>query len=161
MASLRHRFPSTWRKQFLLLLRLIIGGILVFSGVAKVHGPFPYLKFVVTLGMGKSVAYLSLVAVTAAELSLGALALVGLHRRVVMRLIGLLFLSFVVVLSYALIRGVSGSCGCFGRLVAVKLGVGEVVRDLLLAAGAWYLGGRRDVGAARSRAEVGQVTRPH
>ncbi len=98
MSTPHSQVRPNWRRRLFLLLRLLIGGILLFSGLAKIHDPFPSIKFVAALGAGRTLALLSVVAVTAAELSLGALAVVGPYTRVVMRLVGLLFVAFVAVL---------------------------------------------------------------
>ncbi|MDZ7392442.1 MAG: DoxX family membrane protein [candidate division KSB1 bacterium] len=115
------------------VLRLLLGGLLVFSAVAKLHDPSPYLRFVAAMGFTRPLAYATLVGVTAAELGLGLLALLGLYPGGVLRLMAVLFAGFVLVLAYALLRRVGGSCGCFGRIVGVKVGLAEMGRDLVLA----------------------------
>jgi len=118
---------------------MLIAAVLLFAGVAKIHDPVPYLRFVATLGVGKSLAYTSLVVITALELCLAAFTLIGFYPWLVWRLVTLLFLGFVGVVGYAYARGVGGSCGCFGRLLPGRVGLGEIIRDLLLAAGAYFV----------------------
>ncbi|MDZ7392439.1 MAG: hypothetical protein ONB25_06045 [candidate division KSB1 bacterium] len=113
---------------------MLPGALLLLSAIAKLHDPSPSLRFVAAMGFRRPLAYATLVGVTAAELGLGLVALLGLYPRVVSRLMAVLFAGFVLVLAYALLRRVGGSCGCFGRIVLVKVCLAGSGRDLLLAA---------------------------
>ena len=103
--------------------RIIIGGILLFSGLSKVLSPYQNFLYVVQ-------AYQLLPSwgelLTAQifpwiELIIGAFVFLGLWTSWGLRGALVLFGIFVVVVGQALIRGLSlENCGCFGGWVHLK-----------------------------------------
>lgn len=98
-----------------LLARLIIGGALLYAGVAKVGRPeasalavqayqvFPY-------EVGQYLGY----ALPMVEIIIGALLILGLFTRVAAVAGGLLMAAFIVLIISAWSRGLTIDCGCFG-----------------------------------------------
>jgi uncharacterized membrane protein YphA (DoxX/SURF4 family) len=97
------------------ILRLLIGGIFIWSGAAHLANPYYFLSTVyqyqlTSAEVGALIAsYLPFL-----ELTLAICLLGGLCRRPVWVLTALLLVLFVVAQSSALARGLKISCGCFG-----------------------------------------------
>lgn len=96
----------------LLLLRVVVGGIFIYSGYMKLHGMAQTVQFFGMLGLGAFWAYL----VTIVEFFGGILMVVGYGTQI----IGLLFTIIMVVAT----TKVSGSGGGFmGSLGLIMLAV--------------------------------------
>lgn len=98
-----------------LALRLVVGGVWVVAGLAKLPDPQASIRavrayellpeaVVPTVGYGLPVL----------EIAVGLLLLVGLGTRVAALLSAVLFAAFVVGISAAWARGLQIDCGCFG-----------------------------------------------
>ncbi|MBQ7690228.1 MAG: DoxX family membrane protein [Muribaculaceae bacterium] len=122
------------------LLRLVVGGVFVFSGFAKAIDPwgsyYKITEYVLALGW-PGVAGLSLVAavcIAAVECVLGVLLAVGAFRRSVPLLLLLLTLCLTPLTLWLAITRAVADCGCFGD--ALHLGNWATFgKNLLLLAG--------------------------
>ena len=108
----------TWRwvfREFEWVSRLIVGGILVWSGAAHLSNPYYFLSTIyqyelTSAPVGAFIgSYLPFL-----ELTLASCLLSGTCPRPAWLVTSLLLLSFVAVQGSALVRGLQISCGCFG-----------------------------------------------
>jgi uncharacterized membrane protein YphA (DoxX/SURF4 family) len=127
-----------------LLARLILGGVLIWAGAAKVTRPtlsalavraykiLPY-DFAGYVGQALPVV----------EILVGLLIVVGLFTRVSAAGGGLLMLAFITGISWAWAHGYSIDCGCFGgggNIAASQTQYPlEILRDVGIAACAVWL----------------------
>jgi len=143
--------PINFRRAVIWLGRLLVGGILLYAGVAKIvlpnHNLWPYfmLKFSVSANL-TSFAFqvesykvlgptgASLVAHTLpfAEVVLGLLLLSGWYLRVWASLATAILAGFLAVVTRAYLLHMEINCGCFGT--PEPLTAMTVVRDALLVA---------------------------
>lgn len=138
-------FPLNFRRAIIWIGRLVLGGIFIYAGYAKIFLPIMHPRppigvalafFALTVGSYQLLPPwgVNLVAHTLpfAEIVLGLLLIIGRQLRVWATLATLLILGFfaAVVRSYAM--GLQINCGCFAA--PEPLTVWTVVRDGLLAA---------------------------
>jgi uncharacterized membrane protein YphA (DoxX/SURF4 family) len=136
--------PLNFRRAVILIGRLVLGGIFLYAGYAKVFlpnmNPHPPIKIALSLFAMQVDSYqmlppwaVNFVAHTLpfAEIALGLLLLIGWQLRIWGTLTSLIILGFfaAVVRSYAL--GLQINCGCFAN--PEPLTKMTVVRDGLLA----------------------------
>jgi uncharacterized membrane protein YphA (DoxX/SURF4 family) len=137
--------PFNLRRGFLLLGRLFLGGLFIYSGYSKlfIPGMHPHPPFGVALALFAtqidSFQLLPPWAVTRlahtlpfVEIALGILLVIGWRLRIWSSLASVLLLGFlgVVIRSYAL--GLQINCGCFGPGEALT--IKTVLRDAALVA---------------------------
>jgi uncharacterized membrane protein YphA (DoxX/SURF4 family) len=142
--------PFNLRRVVILIGRLVLGGIFLYAGYAKVFlpnmNPRPPIKIALSLFAMQVDSYqmlppwaVSFVAHTLpfAEIALGLLLLIGWQLRIWGTLTSLIILGFfaAVVRSYAL--GLQINCGCFAN--PEPLTKMTVLRDGLLAALALFM----------------------
>lgn len=110
VASIRHAWPSLG-----LLARLLVGGVWLVAGWAKVTDPaasvrtvraYQLLPELVVPAVGHGLPVL--------EMCIGLLLVVGLAQRLAAALSALLLVAFIVGISAAWARGLQIECGCFG-----------------------------------------------
>lgn len=138
-------FPLNFRRAIIWIGRLVLGGIFIYAGYAKIFLPIMHPRppigvalafFALTVGSYQLLPPwgVNLVAHTLpfAEIVLGLLLIIGRQLRVWATLATLLILGFfaAVVRSYAM--GLQINCGCFAT--PEPLTAWTVVRDGLLAA---------------------------
>ena len=126
----------------LTVIRLIVGGIFVYAGVAKVMNPQAFLAdihsfHILPVARGNPLAIL----LPPIEIVAGAAWIINRWPRAAAAIVAGLCAVFLGALGMALLRGVSADCGCFGGL-----GLGStslpiaLIRDvLLLVATVWWL----------------------
>ena len=137
--------PFNLRRAVILIGRLVLGGIFLYAGYAKIFlpsmNPHPPIKIALSLFAMQVDSYqmlpssaVNFVAHTLpfAEIALGLLLLIGWQLRIWGTLTSLIILGFfaAVVRSYAL--GLQINCGCFAN--PEPLTISTVFRDGLLAA---------------------------
>jgi uncharacterized membrane protein YphA (DoxX/SURF4 family) len=137
--------PFNLRRAVILIGRIVLGGIFLYAGYAKIFlpnmNPHPPIKIALALFAMQVDSYQMLppqgvdfVAHTLpfAEIALGLLLLIGWQLRIWGTLTSLIILGFfaAVVRSYAL--GLQINCGCFAN--PEPLTISTVFRDGLLAA---------------------------
>jgi uncharacterized membrane protein YphA (DoxX/SURF4 family) len=98
------------------LFRLVLAGILFWSGLAKLFESSDGRREAILAYRVFPAAWVDALgwALPAFEVALGALLLVGLFTRWAALLTALLMLGFIVGISSVWIRGYSIDCGCFG-----------------------------------------------
>lgn len=125
--------PLFLRKTVTIILRFLLGGVFLFSGLAKIFSP---ISFVEALSQYPFLTdgYLHLLAllIPALEYLLGFCLLLGLYqRKVILTLMGLI-LIFSGALFYQLLAGNSVACGCFGGFIPEPDGWWALARNGIL-----------------------------
>jgi uncharacterized membrane protein YphA (DoxX/SURF4 family) len=128
-----------------------LGAVFIYASWDKIAQPGEFARIVYhyqLVGPSQALGYLpaNLLAVTLPwiELLTGALLVVGLWRREASAMAGLMLVTFIVAVSWALANGIDiANCGCFtvggsaeGRALGWKLIAGDLG---LLAVAAWLV----------------------
>jgi len=121
------------------LLAIAMGGLLIWSAVAKLGDPVGFDAAV----RGMRILPVWLVAPCAGalpflEATLGFWLILGWRRRSASFVLLVLMSIFVVVVFQALLRGLEVECHCFGKMMPGGL-PGSLVRDFVLWCGAFLL----------------------
>ena len=150
-----------------LILRLVMGGIFIFSAVAKIwnvqvsHAQGIQFSHVPDLAAfaGDVVNYhvppralANLVAITLPwiELLAGGLLVCGIWKRASALIITALMVVFLAAIGWALAHGYDIRCGCFGTVEARKVGLVALLEDGAMLAMAAWLAWRLNDGSAAS-----------
>ena len=125
-------------------LRLLLGGVMLWSGLAKVGDLAASVRAVRAFELlPESLAQLVGYALPVVEIVVGLLLVVGLLTRYAAAVVALLMLAFIVGIVSAWARGLAIDCGCFGGGGAIEPDQTqyplEIVRDLALFAAAAVL----------------------
>jgi putative oxidoreductase len=70
------------------------------------------------------------------EIICGGLIIAGVFTRGSAFLIGFMLLIFIIAISFALVRGLDISCGCFSQEAGHGVAVDLLIRDVLMFIGA-------------------------
>ena len=143
--------PFNFRRAFIWLGRLVLGGIFVYAGISKIFFPNTHLwpMFVLRFSISMNIASfaqqvesykllsaggVSLVAHTLpfAEIALGLLLLIGWRLRIWASLVTFIMLGFLTVVTRAYLLHMDINCGCFAT--PEPLTIKTVIRDSLFAA---------------------------
>ena len=155
-----------WLRHPLVLWALgaVLGAVFVYASWDKIAQPREFARIVYhyqLIGPSRALGYVpaNLLSVTLPwlELVTGVLLITGLWRREAAAVAGLMLVTFVVAVSWALAQGIDiANCGCFsiggsaeGRALGWKLILGDLG---LLAVAAWLVAARPLAGASRSPA---------
>lgn len=136
---------SRWLDHFGTLLRVALGGLMIWAGYVKLTAiedsvravrAYEILPEALVRPFGVGVPLLEIIA--------GVLLVVGLFTRISAAIIGLLMVMFIVAIAQAWARGLSIDCGCFGGGGEIDPDetqyVTELIRDgLMLLAAAWLV----------------------
>ena len=124
-------------KLFIVLLRIALGGIFIYSSLDKIQNPhlfgaavrsYELLPLAVTNLFGLFVAW--------GELLAGIMLLLGVRTRSAAGAIFILLVMFTVAIITTLIRGIAIDCGCFSNEGGSTTSYTLVIRNLFLMAGA-------------------------
>ncbi len=127
-------------------VRVILGSIFVLAGFVKALDARSFLFTVQQLDLLPTPAILpAAIVVIACEICFGLALLAGFQTRITASLLAALLLSFVAVISFAMVHGKAVDCGCFGSMASERLGSGVILRDILLIAGCLWLIARNDI----------------
>jgi len=123
-----------------LLLRLGLGGLFVFAGVAKLRDPSGFATEITNYHLLPSLAPWLAVSLPTAELAIGAALLVGTRPwlRAGALAAAALLAVFTVAVAQVVARGIDVSCGCFGS-ESGPVTIVTVFRDVALLASAAML----------------------
>ena len=130
-----------WNKAAFLALRILIGGLFLYSGILKIASPQPFADSVASFEL-VPLGVIGLVALglPPLEILLGAMLVSGWRMRPASFGVFVLSVVFCLVLSQALARGLQVDCGCFG---AGQPSIGKtwlsLGRDILLIAASGWL----------------------
>ena len=101
----------------LLVFRLLVGGVFVYSGIVKILDPLAFAQQVRNYRtVGQDLAFLAAVYLPWLEVLAGAFLVAGVLKKASAALISLLLGGFIVLVAVTMIRGIDVDCGCFGAL---------------------------------------------
>ena len=127
---------------FLAGIRVLVGGLFVYAGLAKLMDPHAFLKAIESFRI-LPIALISPLAIMLPPLEVvaGIAWIMNRWSRAAATLVFGLCIVFLGALGLALLRGVSADCGCFAGLGAGSSSLGSaLLRDVVLAAAAgWWL----------------------
>ena len=113
---------------------------MAFAGCAKLFDVQQFISTIDRLSLLPPLFILPFaILVIQSELWLGLALAFGFRTRIVSGLLAGLLALFVGVIIFSLLRGTAGNCGCFGPFDSDQLGLGVVMRDLLLLSGCLWL----------------------
>jgi uncharacterized membrane protein YphA (DoxX/SURF4 family) len=120
-------------KYFLLAIRLLLGVVFIYASIDKIAKPEGFAQAIYNYRMMPHVA-INLMAIVMPwlELICGILIVIGIFVRGSALLIGFMLLVFVIAISFALVRGLDISCGCFRVEGGHALAADLLVRDVLM-----------------------------
>lgn len=117
-----------------LATRLGLGGLFIFTGVAKLGQLTEFANLVVAYDvLPYSLAQIYGYSLPAIEVAIGVLLISGVFLRVSAAVSILLTISFIIAKSIALSRGMHLTCGCFGE-TAVMLSSQTLAIDFVMLA---------------------------
>ncbi len=128
-------------KLFLLVLRVVIGGVFIYAGALKIGNPLEFADSIATFQVLPS-QWVNLVALALPvfEILVGGMLVCGLYQRQAAFSLLVLTVLFALFLIQAIIRGLEVDCGCFGSgepsAWSAWMSLG---RDLLLMVGCAWL----------------------
>lgn len=122
----------TKRKHLLLLFRLIVGGVFVWSGVLKVSDPLDFAQNVANYQVvGQTLSFVIALILPWIEILCGLFLIVGIFRQPSSLMISGLLVVFLILIVSSMIRGLDIDCGCFGSL-GRKLDFRLILTDICL-----------------------------
>jgi len=143
--------PFNFRRAVILIGRLVLGGIFVYAGIAKIFLPNTHLwpmfvlKFSITTNLSTFAQQVESYKILSAgpsgfvahtlpftEIVLGLLLLIGWRLRIWASLVTLIMLGFLGAVTRAYVLHMDINCGCFGT--PEPLTGMTVIRDSLFAA---------------------------
>ena len=99
----------------LLLLRLALGGVLIYSGISKVHGTWTFAETIANFRLLPAQANQFIAVILPwCEIVCGLLLAVGVWVRAGALVSLAMFAVFAVAVISAIARGLDTECGCFG-----------------------------------------------
>jgi putative oxidoreductase len=124
-------------KYLILGIRLLLGVVFVYAAVDKIAHPADFAQNIYNYRMlPHSVINFMALTLPWLEMICGTLIIVGVFIRGSAFLIGFMLLIFILAISFALIRGLDISCGCFSQVGGHKVALDLLVRDILMFVGA-------------------------
>jgi uncharacterized membrane protein YphA (DoxX/SURF4 family) len=171
-ASLARAPRSGWRAawDFLrgpypaLLSRVVVGGVFLLAGISKALDTRAFASEISAYQIAPAGLVQPLaIALPLLEILIGVYLLLGLMQRWAAAAAGALLLIFIGAMTWALARGLTLDCGCFGNALGLSalretVSVGSIARDvlwlllaihLLIVPGTWSLDAFRQKHAHR------------
>ena len=134
---MRRFLENRW---FMLLLRVVLGGIFLYAGIMKIGNSQAFADSIATFKiLPDQIISIIALGLPPFEVLLGLMLLVGWKARTALLGITALAVVFGITLGQAIARGLSVDCGCFGsgEPSAVKTWLSLGRACLLFLAGAW------------------------
>lgn len=123
-------------------LRILIGGVLLASGVEKALSPYQNFLYVIQAYQlfPSWLEKIAAIGVPWVELLVGLFLILGLWIRISLQMALVLFGCFVVIVSQALFRGLPiDQCGCFGENIHIPPQVILVFDSCVVLVLSWLL----------------------
>ncbi|MBI4811292.1 MAG: DoxX family protein [Ignavibacteriales bacterium] len=122
------------RDYTVLILRILLGSLFVFSGSAKLFNLNEFAKSIIEFGFTwGSFPYILSVLITLIELIAGVCLVLGLWIKMTSGVLMGLLLLFIAVIIPQIAVGNVIDCGCFGPLADSKVDVTLIIRDVFLS----------------------------
>jgi uncharacterized membrane protein YphA (DoxX/SURF4 family) len=127
-------------KYLLLILRLVLGGLFIFSAVTKIIDAEYFAKSLYNYRLlpEASLNFVALI-IPWIELMVGVLLALGIFVRESALLGTVMMVVFIAAISMALARGLDIECGCFGTKDGGRVGILKIIEDVLLLLGFIWL----------------------
>jgi uncharacterized membrane protein YphA (DoxX/SURF4 family) len=118
-------------------IRLILGVVFIYAAIDKIANPAAFAQNIYNYRMLPE-SFINFMALTLPwlEIICGVLIVLGVFIRGSALLIGFMLLIFIVAISFALVRGLDISCGCFSQAGGHGMAVDLLIRDILMFVGA-------------------------
>jgi len=102
-------------RYFLLLLRLIVGGVFIWAALTKIADPLSFAQDVRNYRLvGQTISFITAIILPWIELAAGLCLIIGIFPRSSALLICGLLAFFILLVAVTIIRGIDVDCGCFG-----------------------------------------------
>jgi uncharacterized membrane protein YphA (DoxX/SURF4 family) len=120
------------KKQLLLLSRIVVGGLFVYSGIDKIIDPLAFATIIHNYRITPPgmINYIAVI-IPWIEFVAGVFLIFGCRTRASALTINLMLVFFTVILVVTALRGINVSCGCFSTSTAVKSNLGlRIIEDI-------------------------------
>lgn len=123
-------------KYTLLIIRLIIGGLFIYSAITKIIDTDYFVKSLYNYRLLPEVSlnFFALF-IPWLELVIGCLLVLGIFVRESALIGSILMIIFIAAIGIAVARGLDIECGCFGTRDGSRVGVLKIIEDLLILLG--------------------------
>ncbi|MBK9332243.1 MAG: DoxX family membrane protein [Ignavibacteria bacterium] len=122
-------------KYFLILLRLILGGVFIYASLDKLYNQEEFSRAIYNYKLFPEILInIFAIVVPYMEIICGILIITGIYLRGSSLIITLMLFFFIIALTQAYIRGLDISCGCFSlETVSNKSDILQrIIEDILL-----------------------------
>jgi len=112
--------------------RIVLAGVLLLAGVLKLQDNtslFETVTYITWLPIWLKVLIIDWLPF--AEILVAVLLLIRWQERVVLPVVGLIFLGFLGFSIYGTATGMEGDCGCFGDLMESTFGAKMIIRNTI------------------------------
>lgn len=98
-------------------MRIMLGGVFIWSGILKVKEPLEFAQNVANYRIFPvEISFLVALVLPWIELICGVFLIVGLFRRASALVLAGLLCAFLVLIISTMVRGIDVDCGCFGSI---------------------------------------------
>ncbi len=122
-------------KYFLLILRIIVGAVFIYSSLDKLFNQEAFAKAIYNYKFLPGI-FINIFAIVIPYLELfcGILLIAGIFKRGSSFIISVLLIVFIIALTQAYVRGLDISCGCFSLETVGQKGniLARIIEDILL-----------------------------
>lgn len=135
---IRYRKPIVW------LMRIIIGGVFLISGLAKLIDPWGFIykmdQYLAVWGFAfpRTITLVGSIAIAGTEFTTGVILLLGCFRRVAVWILTAAMAVMLPLTLYIVIENPVSDCGCFGDLWVIS-NTATFIKNIFLTLGLIYM----------------------
>lgn len=120
-------------KYSILLYRIILSVVFIFAGLEKIISPDVFAESISNYKLFPNFS-INIIAITVPwiELITGLFLLFGITIKETLKIINSMMLFFIIIILFALVRGLDIECGCFGTHNAQKVGFIKLFENTIL-----------------------------
>ena len=105
------------------VIKIILGLILLFSGIAKIADPSKAVNLMLEFNIIPEALILIIIsALPVLEILIGVLLVSGMYHKSAVIFALILFSGFLIISIYGTIIGLNSDCGCFGSVIKSRIG---------------------------------------
>lgn len=109
------------KKQILLISRIVLGGLFIYSGIDKIIDPLSFAAIIHHYRITPpNMINFAAIVIPWIELIAGVFLIFSIRLKASALTINLMLVFFTVVLAITAFRGINVACGCFSTSMAVK-----------------------------------------